>query len=288
MSKIFEALKKTAGDLEAVPTQLLEEAPPASVPAGGADAEQPRRAEREPSISGIRTLPLRVEGKAPLLPFEESHWTASEQYRITRTKILQHPRRPRLIVVSSSGPRDGKSVTAVNLAGALSLKSEARILLVDADFRRSDIHVQIGLPQEPGLADLLEGKCTLEEVLIRAEQFPNLYVIPAGSPRKNPAELLDSSRWVATCDTFRRDFGHVVVDSPPIAAVTDYDLIQAVCDGVILVARPDHTDRKLCLKAIETVPKEKFLGVIMNWVPDWFLARPAGYKSKYYYQPAHV
>ena len=90
-----------------------------------------------------------------MLPFDDgvsSH--ASEQYRIVRTRIVQHPSRPSLILVSSPDPGDGKTITAINVAGALSLKSEGSVLLIDADFRRPNIHEQLGLPIGPGLADL--------------------------------------------------------------------------------------------------------------------------------------
>ena len=94
-----------------------------------------------------------------------------------RTKILHHPVKPRLILVSSPGPGDGKTVTAINLAGALSLKVEAKILLIDTDFRRSSIHVELGLPKEPGLTDVLVGAVPLAEAVIRTHQYSNLCVL---------------------------------------------------------------------------------------------------------------
>jgi Mrp family chromosome partitioning ATPase len=76
-------------------------------------------------------------------------------------------------------------------------------------------------------------------------------------------------------------FRYVIIDSPPVGAVADYELIQAACDGVILVLRPDFTNRHLCQSALEFVPKAKFLGVLLNCVPDWSPARYVG--SDYYY-----
>ena len=237
--------------------------------------------EKAPPLAAIRTLSLRLPAPSPLLPFEDGQWRPSEQYRILRTKISQHPKQPHLIVVSSPDPGDGKSVSAINTAGALSLKSEAQILLLDADFRRSAVHVQLGLPESPGLSDVLTGACTLEEAVVRIHEFPNLCVISAGSAPGNPVELLDSAAWRELCARLRSLFRYVILDSPPVGAVADYDLIQAVCDGVILVVRPDHTNRRLCLKALEYLPKAKFLGVLMNCVPDWSPAKHAG--ADYYY-----
>jgi receptor protein-tyrosine kinase len=216
------------------------------------------------------------------LPFDKGQWRPSEQYRSLRTKISQHPKQPHLIVISSPYSGDGKSVTAINTAGALALKSEGQVLLLDADLRRPVIHSQLGLPESPGLSDLLAGACTLEDALVHTREFPNLYAISSGAPPANPVELLDSTRWRELCAKLRDMFRYVVIDSPPIGAVADYELIQAVCDGVILVVRPDFTDRHLCQTALDFVPKAKFLGVVLNCVPDWSPARHSGYG--YYYE----
>jgi len=226
-------------------------------------------------------VPLRAPAPSPLLPFEKDQWRPSEQYRTLRTKIGQHPTRPHLVVISSPASGDGKSVTAINTAGALALQSGGQVLLLDADLRRSLIHSQVGLPESPGLSEVLSGACTTQEALVRTQEFPNLYVMTAGERPANPVELLDSERWRALCAEFPEMFRYVIIDSPPVGAVADFELIQAVCDGVILVLRPDVTDRHLCRNALGFVQKTKFLGVLLNCVPDWSPARHAG--SEYYY-----
>jgi len=222
-----------------------------------------------------------VPAPSPLLPFENGHGRPSEQYRILRTKIVQHPNQPHFILVSSPASSDGKSITATNAAAALSLKSDARVLLVDADFRKPAIHTQLGLPEAPGLAEVLKGASRVEDALVRTQEFPNLFVISAGVPPPNPVELLDSTNWQAFCAKIRSLFRYVVVDSSPVGAVADHDLIQAACDGVVLVVRPDHTNRHLYEKALQIVPRSKFLGAVLNCVPHWSLARHGG--SDYYY-----
>jgi capsular exopolysaccharide synthesis family protein len=293
MSKIFEALNRAQGELpELVRPVLTEEG---SIAPGIPAVETPETAAPQPEPTPVlaeaprpsvtdrqtRTQRFRIPAPSPLLPFVGGDWHASEQYRILRTKVLQHPAQPRMIVISSPGPGDGKTVTAVNLAGTFSLKSEGNVLLVDADFRRSSIHALLGLPTAPGLADVLSGTCALEDALMHSEELPNLYVLAAGEPQCNPAELLDSSRWGALLATLRSQFRNVIVDCPPVAAVTDYDLIQANCDGVLLVMRPDYTRRDLCFKALASVPKEKLIGVVLNSVPKWFADNSV--PSYYYY-----
>jgi capsular exopolysaccharide synthesis family protein len=260
---------------------------PAPPPKPDAPAAQEAAEDTASRLAAVRTLSLRLPAPSPLLPFEDGYWRPSEQYRILRTKISQHPKQPRVIVVSSPTPGDGKSVTAINTAGTLSLKSEGQVLLLDADLRRSAIHTQLGLPAAPGLVEVIEGTCTLEEALVRIQEFPNLFVMSAGAPSGNPVELLDSAQWQGLCANLRGLFRYIVLDSPPVGAVADYDLIQAVCDGVILVIRPDHTDRLLCQKSLEAVPKAKFLGVLLNCVADWPPAKHAG-ADYYYYSKGKV
>jgi capsular exopolysaccharide synthesis family protein len=175
------------------------------------------------------------------------------------------------MAVSSAGPHDGKTVSSINIAGTLALRDNANVLLIDADFRRATVARNLGLPDEPGLANTLGGSCTLHEAIIQVEQFPNLYVLPAGSSNANPAELLDSDQWRGLCATVREHFSFVIIDSPPIAAVADYELIQESCDGVIMVVRPDHTDRTLFNKALELISDVKRLGVVLNYASEWFL-----------------
>lgn len=278
MSNIADMLKKGDGEIADAIRSMIgpQQEQPAQSP-----AESPVAANKSELGVAIRTLSLRLPAPSPLLPFEKGQQRPSEQYRILRTKIGQHPRQPHLIVVSSPAPGDGKSVSAVNIAGALSMKSEGQVLLVDADLRKSAIDGLLGLPESPGLTDLLKGTCALEEALVQIAEFPNLFVLCAGTRSNNPVELLDSARWPSLCARLRGLFRYVVLDSPPEGAVADYDLIQAVSDGVILVIRPDHTNRLLCQKSLEGVPKAKFLGVLLNCVPDWSPAKSTG--ADYYY-----
>jgi protein-tyrosine kinase len=294
MSKIFEALKYSEGEAaeavfpgvgdasENVPKPAPSPAPFAAVPAPAAPVPA---AKATPPPPEFRVMRLQVLESSPVLPFDDTNMRASEQYRIIRTRIIQHPAHPHIIVISSPGPGDGKSVSAINIAGALSLKTAAKVLLVDADFRRASIHAQIGFPESPGLANVLARGCSLEEAVIRSEQFPSLYVLPAGERPANPTELLDSPQWTEFCTRLRKDFEYVILDSPPMEAVADYDLIQAACDGVVVVVRPDHTNRKACFELIDKVPKSKFVGVLLNCVNEWFLARPYTYDSYYYRRP---
>jgi protein-tyrosine kinase len=302
MSKLYDALLRHKGSIPDLDHVSLigderntanvptPEPPPSIMPA----TPEPRIAPAAPAVQAdpapadittIRKIRLRLPQLSPALPFGDDHWLANEQYRILRTKLLQHIKRPQVILVSSAGSGDGKSITAINLAGVLSLRSESRVLLVDGDFRKPAIHLQLGIPDSPGLADVLEGRCEPLEAIVATEDFPNLFLMTAGKPIDNPAELLQSSRWTSTAAWLKKQFRYIILDSPPIAAVADYDLLQSACDGVIVVVRPDHTSRPACMRALESVPKDKLLGVLLNCVTPWFLGGTSGYDygAPYYY-----
>ena len=234
--------------------------------------------------SRIRRLPLVVGSSEPLLPFENQEEPAAEQYRIARTKLAHHPKNPKMIVISSASSGDGKSFTAINLAGVLSLKGDSKVLLLDGDFRRSSMHSRLGLPSGPGLAEVITGECAFEDAVIQADQFPNLYIMVRGDTKTiNPSELLDSPGWRSLCKRTRQEFEYIIVDSPPVAAVADFELIQVAADGTILVVRPEHTKRSACLKAIDTIPKDKFLGVMLNCAEDWLFSKHSSYGYGYGY-----
>jgi capsular exopolysaccharide synthesis family protein len=206
---------------------------------------------------------------------------AEEQYRIARTKLLQNPRKPSVVVVSSPGPGDGKTMTAIQLAATLSLAAEGRVLLVEADLRRPSASKYLNAPLKPGLSEVLAGTAALDGTLYRVEPTPNLWILGAGGHCEAPAEMLASSRWRDLVSTLRKTFRWIVIDTPPIGIVADFDMIEAVSDGVVLVLRPDHTDRTLSFQAIRNLG-ERLIGIITNGMQDWFLWKP--YRNSYYYE----
>jgi len=288
MSRIFDSLRKAGGKAADVALPLIDkteaakaESAPASGPASPADTAALAAELEAKTASKVRVVKARPLGDLPVLPFDGTHPPSAEQYRIVRTKIVQHTLQPRLLAVSSPGAGDGKTISALNIAGALSLKGEVKVLLAEADFRRSSFCRLLQLPDEPGLVDVLARKCTLEEAVMEIEQLPNLFVLGAGEFRPDASELLDSPFGRAVFQTLRKRFHYVVLDCPPIASIADYDVIQAVADGVVVVLRPDHTDRSTAMEILSSVPKEKMLGVVMNHVKPWFLWRNT--HSSYYY-----
>jgi protein-tyrosine kinase len=279
MSNIFGVVNKYA---------LIDFGPIAEA---GCDTGTPSPVEKtgnalvaEAKHSGVTVV--QSSAQPPIFPFDAEYQEAAEQYRMIRTKLLHHPRKPRVIVMSSATSGDGKTVTSVNIAASLALKENSRVLLIDGDLRQPRVSEVLGIPDQPGLADVLSGAASFDSALVRIAQFPNLYVLPAGGARHAAAELLDSQAWRSLVERIRAEFTTGIVDAPPVALVADYELIQLVSDATILVVRPDHSDRSACLKALELIPKEKLIGIVLNCVENWWLWKAPGstYYRQYYAQ----
>ena len=192
----------------------------------------------------------------------------AEQYRALRHTVeqLHETGDLRIVAVSSPGMGDGKSITAINLAGALAQASDARVLLVDADLRRPSVAslLALGGPDGRGLVNLiLDPALTLERVARPRPPF-NLSVIPAGQVAASPYEVLTSPRLGELLDEARRRYDYIVVDAPPLCPVHDCRVIAHWVDGFLLVVAAHHTPRRLVEEALNVVELNKVLGFIFN------------------------
>ena len=281
MSKIHRALEAlrqgTPRISDSVPLAEIVGDPSASirVTAGGSDVS------KSDFLGQVRTVKIQPAPEDPILPFDGQDQRAAEQYRIIRTKITHHRNRPRILTITSGGVGDGKTVSAINIAGALALKEGFSVLLADIDFRRSSLSAKLGIDSSPGLANVLRGVSALQEAVVRLEQLPNLYVLPIGEEASDATELLESDRYLFVRAQFARLFDYTIIDGPPAHVVADSELLEATSDGVIVIVRPDHTNRSRCLDILGSMPKEKLIGVVVNSVSDWFLLRSLGHYYAY-------
>lgn len=235
------------------------------------------------TLSDLDVIQVHIKEGAPLLPFGGDNSHAAEQYRIIRTKILQHPAQPRSLVMTSAESGDGKSVSAVNLAGVLALNPDFNVILIDGDLHRSSLARYFGVDASPGIAEVISGKATLAEAIKRVDPFPNLFFLPGGRSQTGPADLFNTGRWKELTAALKDQFTFCVIDAPPAGVFADFDLIQEQVEGVVLVVREDHTNRMLWMRAIQNIPADKMIGVIMNCVQPWFLGKSFGYYQYYYY-----
>ena len=205
----------------------------------------------------------------------------AEAIRGVRTNVLFSSAEEgvRIIVVTSAGPGEGKSMFSSNLAVSLAQAGQ-RVLHVDADMRRPRVHAIFDVAQEPGLSNLLVGDCKPSEA-IRKTPVQNLCVLPAGMIPPNPAELLGSKRCDEFFNSLRQSFDWVILDSPPVLAVADASILANTASGVVFVVGADQTSRQAARAAIEQLDavQAHIIGAVLNRVD---LEKNPYYYSAYY------
>src|SRR4051812_12602494 len=170
MSKIFDAAAKN-GVIDLSDLGLLDAEGPARSEVPDQETASRSAVPTPRSTSTVsRTVRFRASALSPIFPSDEQQQHAAEQYRVIRTKILHHSKKPQVILISSATSGDGKTVTAINIAASMALKSDSRTLLIDADLRFPTVAEELDLPVSPGLTDVLSGKADLDSTLIRCEQ----------------------------------------------------------------------------------------------------------------------
>ncbi|MFG0333021.1 MAG: CpsD/CapB family tyrosine-protein kinase, partial [Maioricimonas sp. JB049] len=190
----------------------------------------------------------------------------AEAFRSIRTTLYAAPggTDDRLLQISSPEPGDGKSTTAANLAVAMA-QSGKRVLLVDGDLRRPTLHRLFKLRSDIGLVDVLAGDVDAETA-IQKTAVEGLRVLVAGTPPANPAEALSSARLGRTLHNRRSESDYVIVDTPPILAVSDPCIISPHCDGMLLVIRADKNQRPAVRRTLEILAAHgvRLHGVVVN------------------------
>jgi capsular exopolysaccharide synthesis family protein len=193
---------------------------------------------------------------------------AAEQYQGLRMTVeqLNRLRDVRLIAVTSPSAGDGKTVTAINLAGVLSRGSDARVLLIDADLRRPEIATRLGLDTADtrGLVDAVgDERIALDDVTRRIEGF-NLAVVPAGITRLPIHEILRSPRLERLLQAARERYDFIVLDTPPLLPVFDAAVVAKLVDGLLVVVAANQTPRRLLAEALTQLDPSKVLGLVFN------------------------
>ena len=231
--------------------------------------------EKEPQTFNFNLLARRAifgsanGNKPPTKSFVLSHPPLSlvtESYRYLQTSILlsQAEEPPRTVLFSSGCQAEGKTATAINTA-IIFAQMEARVLVIDADLRRSSCHEILGLQRKPGLTELLTGQRVLDEV-VTATMTDNLFLIPSGSTPPDPVKLVGSRKMHEILIRLREQFDYIFIDSPPLIAVSDAVRLSAMVDGVVLVVKGQATTRDVLQEACSRLryARAKILGVVLN------------------------
>jgi receptor protein-tyrosine kinase len=231
------------------------------------DSTTPAAAPRELNLALLPEIPLCASSDIllsdPLRPAE----TPSEEFRTLRTRLeqMQATRTIQTVLIASPSAGEGKSFTAANLALAQAQLADNPTLLCDFDLRNPILHRVFQIGRGPGISDYLLGKANLHQVVRRIEDR-NLFVLPAGEAASNPLELLHLKEVRQLMDALRRVFRWIILDSPPLLAASDANLLAALADGTLLVTRLGGTTIDAMGRAIESLGAPNVLGIVANCV----------------------
>ena len=251
----------------------------------------PEAAEELVGAPLLGVLPLLTEARQHLIEdaperdltvHRDPKSLAAEACRSIRTNLMfiSAQKEIQLMVVTSPGPRDGKTTAAISLAITMA-QAGARVLLIDTDMRKPRVHLSFGIKADSGISTAIMGNADLKDIVHHSE-IPNLDILPCGPLPPNPAELLHTERFREILAQCRRGYDKVILDAPPTAPVTDPAIIGSMTDGVLLVLRAGHTTRDAASYARRhlTDAGARILGLVINQTDR--KGRGYGYGYGYY------
>jgi capsular exopolysaccharide synthesis family protein len=226
------------------------------------------------------------KGKAAVVTSESPDSVAAEQYRVLAMKVQQQcdADQAKSVIVTSAAGGEGKSVTVINLATALSATTAGRVLLIDADMRKPQIaeYLSLTVPPDRGFYNLLaQSDANVERYI---DRYESLYVIPGRVSQANPVGALSSAKTRTLFEQLKQHFAYIVIDAPPVLPIADSHILAGLSDKVLFVVRARRTPRELFQHAVEGFESDNVLGAVLNDV-DYQRSRYA-YAYEYYKKAA--
>jgi capsular exopolysaccharide synthesis family protein len=251
-----------------------------AVAAENIDAGFDESRDTEPTFEPAVVATIEPERVNPhLVAVTQPNSVYCEEYRSLRTHILHKSEKQKLqsIVVASVGPSEGKSITALNLSWLLSQTDGIKALIIDSDLRRPCLAAYLGLEAKLGLSDILAGKTTIEETIIRLEPA-GLHLLPGGNPRTDVTELLSGPKFRELLSEIRELFDFIIIDAPPLGIFTDANVLINQADGALLVVKANQTRYREVDRVLEMLPRDRLLGAVLNQSEEALMN-----ESYYYY-----
>jgi succinoglycan biosynthesis transport protein ExoP len=236
----------------------------------------------------VRPLGVPLLGVIPEIKHlnESAEGPFVEGYRVVRTGLQYSwpEAASRIVVVTSTSPTEGKTLTAVNLALTLAA-GEDRVLLVDGDLRKPQVHSLVRANRGPGLSDVIVGKAKPSDAIVRDVAGGRLALLPAGTAAPSPADLLTTHTMRSLLEGLRRFYDWIVVDTPPVGAVAEPLILAPLADGVVVVARAEEVPRKAVMHTLERIHDTgaRILGLVLNRAQVERHARYYGHYYGHYY-----
>ena len=279
MSHIFEALQRaeaersggnasstTLDSIAALLDQVLAKEGEGAEPASNGQSFAGMNSQGGETFSAAPVLSPTPSADSRLVCLTDQGSLAAEKFRVLglRLRNLREKRKLKRIVVTSTIPEEGKSLTAANLALNQSRSKVFKTLLLDGDLRRPALAGRFGLRTSlPGLSECLRGELQLSEVVYKLNGT-NLWFLPSGIPPENPLELMQSARMTNLLDRLSNFFDWVLIDAPPLIPLADTTYWMKQSDGFLMVVREGVTEKKPLKRALEIVDRGALLGVVVN------------------------
>ncbi len=258
--------------------------------------ERIARIQKKPEIQYIVKKVENTSIDQHIVSFHDPTSPIGEQYKILRTNIqsLKYEKNYKSYVITSAIDREGKTITALNLAITMAHDLNYKsVLLIDADMRKGKVSKYMGLDSAPGLSELLQGKADPDDVFLNPG-IANLTFILAGKHPKNPSELLNSKKMESFLSLFKTKFDYVFVDVPPVLPLTDACILGSMVDGVILIIQAGRTQHDVIKHAESRLyqARAKTVGYVMTnieyHVPDYLYRYIHKYDNYHYYNKQTV
>jgi len=257
MGKIFDALEKTKSEGRMASPEQMEADIKLKLQTANKDDE-----EAKTEVSNIYNRPDRN-----LISLLDPRSFEAEQFKVLRTSILfpvtDTP--PRVIMVTSAIPGEGKSFVASNLAASIAQNIDDHVLLMDCDLRLPTIHKVFGITQNRGLSEYLSGEVELSPLFVKTG-INKLSILPGGNPPVNPAELLSSDQMAMLINEVKGRYNdrYIILDSAPPLLASESNALVKHTDGILLVINYGSTDRTAIAELTDILGKDKILGVVFN------------------------
>jgi len=281
MSRIYRALEKAEEEKR---LKVKEEPSVRAVEEKSVLRKQPPAIkfpeEKIERVGKIEELGLPSKEELPVMLVPRNS-IAEEEFRKLKTQIfLRLPNPPHSILITSTGPGEGKTTVAVNLAWAISKEIHRKAVLIDADLRKPSIHLE-NSQNAKGLSTYLSDGIPLTEILTNS-QSENLRVIMAGPSTQKPSELIGSKRMGELLKSLREagENTYILIDSSPIIATTEPTVLSKMVDGIILVVMADRMPRESIQRAVRSIDRQKIIGIVFNRIG----LKSSSYYSSYYYK----
>ncbi len=289
MGKIYDALKHAREERDSFHQNSSKEQPPRNIHKTPThkdtltSAKQTSTSRREESRGQKVTAESAYAAfDRRLVTFSDPRSVSAEQFRKIRAFLsqLQRAKGYRSIMVTSTVPREGKTIIACNLAASITQGLDNQAFLIDCDLRDPGVHMFFGLERNPGLAELLTAKSDFSQV-VREVHGLKLKVITAGKSPESPGELLSSDKMISLLQDLKTKYSdhYIILDTTPVALTAEVGAIARAVDGIILVILLDKTPKALVQRALKEIPKDKIIGIVANGVHF-----TDGYFPRYHYE----